>query len=46
MLLKVTKTVRETTFNMSAMSAALSKSDIVNIAKHYSKQPAEIFTKY
>ena len=31
---------------MSAMSAALSKSDIVNIAKHYSKQPAEIFTKY
>ena len=31
---------------MSAMSAALSKSDIVNIAKHYSKQPSEIFTKY
>jgi len=31
---------------MSAMSAALSKSDIINIAKHYSKQPSEIFTKY
>jgi cytochrome c553 len=31
---------------MSAMSAALSKSDIINIAKHYSKQSSEIFTKY
>lgn len=31
---------------MSAMSAALTKSDIIKIAKHYSKQPAEIFTKY
>lgn len=31
---------------MSAMSAALSKRDIINIAKHYSKQPSEIYTKY
>ena len=31
---------------MSAMSAALTKRDIINIAKHYSKQTAEIYTKY